>query len=342
MVLPEAEVNFDDEADNYSFPVKQTLRLKRVMGYEKHRIARDGASSSDLCVYGLNRLINEKIIDPGEIGAIIAVTITPDYFVPHVSNIIQGRCGLQNDVLCVDISQGCAGFIIGLSHAFMLLEHLGGKKVLLFNADVLSHKVSKRDRNSYPLIGDMATVTLVENSRGARDIFFNIYMDGSRGSALIIPAGGSRLPCSQLTAEMRDDGEGNFRSLDNMKMDGFEVFNFVQREVPRMVGETLGYAGVNKEEVDWYLFHQPNKFMLQKLADSIGVPREKVFMNIVENYGNPSGASIPAVIAHNLSEDIGREKYLCCLAAFGGGLAWGAMVMELGNFGFCETVTSNL
>ena len=169
-----------------------------------------------------------------------------------------------------------------------------------------------------------------------------IDTDGERRNALIIPAGGSRLPCSSETAEMKDDGEGNFRALDNMKMDGSEVFQFVQLEVPTLIQEILNYSEIDKEEIENFLFHQPNKFMLQKLADRMGVPREKVFMNIVENYGNSSGASIPMVITHNLSSKMVGEKQLYCLGAFGAGLTWCAMTLELGEMDFCEMLQSNL
>ncbi|HZK60520.1 MAG TPA: ketoacyl-ACP synthase III [Anaerovoracaceae bacterium] len=289
----------------------------------------------------MKHLIDKGLIKKEDIGAVIVVTITPDYFVPHVSNILQGKFDLPKEVFCLDISQGCSGFLVGLMQAYMLLDILRDKKVLLINVDVLSKKVSKRDRNSYPLIGDAATITIIENDNSVKDIFFNIYMDGARGEALIIPAGGSKLACSVETAIMEDQGDGNLRSQDNLKMNGAEIFNFVQKEVPPMIEETLLFAGEEKNNIDWYLFHQPNKFMLQKLADRIGVPREKVFMNIVENYGNPSGASIPINIIHNLTEDLLCNKRLCCLSAFGGGLSWGAMIMELGELDFSELVISN-
>lgn len=341
LVLPEQEILFEDEVNNYSFPLAQTMRLKKVMGYSKHRIAKPTTSTSDLCVYGLKHLLDTGRIAVDEIGAVIVLTITPDHFVPHVSNIIQGECGLQHDVLCMDISQGCCGFLLGLIQSFMLLEHLNNKKVVLFNADVLSHKVSKRDRNSYPIVGDAATVTIVENAKSARDIFVSIDTDGTKRDVLKIDAGGSRLPCSPETAEMKDDGEGNYRCLDNLRMDGSQVFSFVQTAVPPLIHETLDYAGLTVDDIDWYIFHQPNKFMLQKLADRIGIPRDKVFMNIVENYGNPSGASIPMAITHNLANEMIDRRFLCCLSAFGGGLSWGAMTIELGEMDFCEMLVSD-
>jgi len=341
-VLPETEVRFEDEIPNYNFPEKQTMRLKKIMGFEKHRVVKDTTASSDLCVSGLNYLLEKKLIHKYEIGAILVVTTTPDHFIPHVSNIIHGKCDLNNDVICIDINQGCAGFLHGLMQAFMLLEHLGDKKVVLFNTDTLSKKVSRKDRNSYPLIGDAAAVTVVENDSDAKDIYLNMYNDGKRREALIIPAGGSRLPSSSETAVVKDsDDDGNLRSLDNLKMDGSEVFTFVQTEVPPLIEETLKLADQDKELIDWFLFHQPNKFMLKKLAEKLEVPYEKIPMNIVENFGNPSGASIPINIVHNLGSLVMINKYNCCLSAFGSGLTWGAMTIELGGMDFCEMLISD-
>jgi len=225
----------------------------------------------------------------------------------------------------------------------MLLEHMEGKKVLVFAADVLSKKVSRKDRNSFPLIGDAAGIAVVENYPDAGDIHTILYNNGGRGAALKIPAGGSRMPCTPETAILRDvDGDGNLRALDNLVMDGSEVFTFVQTEVPPMIEEILAYAGLCKEEIDWYLFHQPNKFMLRKLAEKLGVPYEKMPMNTVEEFGNSSGACIPVNITYNLADAMKREMSRCCVSAFGSGLTWGAMVMDLGEMDFCEMLLSDL
>ncbi|MGE6487385.1 ketoacyl-ACP synthase III [Paenisporosarcina sp. NPDC076898] len=341
-VLPQNEIRFEDEVQNYTFPEKQTMRLKKVMGYEKHRVVKDSTASSDLCVFGLNHMFEKGLIKKEEIGAIVVVTTTPDHFIPHVSNIIHGKCGLDKSVLCTDISQGCTAFLYGLIQSFMQLEHLGDKKVVLFNVDTLSKKVSTKDRNSYPLIGDAAGITIVENDSNAKDIHFYLYNDGSRGEALKIPAGGSRLASSAETAVMNDlENDGNLRSLDNLKMNGSDVFTFVQTEVPPLIEETLQFSGQSKEDIDWYLFHQPNKFMLKKLAEKLDIPYEKVPMNIVENYGNPSGASIPINIVHNLKQKVVDNTFNCCLSAFGSGLSWGAMTIELGGMDFCEMLISD-
>lgn len=340
-ILPEKVGYFDDEVDNYSFPAKQTMRLKKVMGYKQHRLAKETSTVSDFAVYGLNYMLENKWINRKEIGAVITITLCPDHFVPHISNIVQAKCGLSTDVICMDIAQGCCGFVLGLMQAFMLLELLGDKKVVLINGDVLSHKISKRDRNDYPLIGDGTTITVVENG-GDQDIYYEMHNDGGRGDALKIPAGGFRMPSSSETSEMVDQGDGNFRSLDNMHMDGSGVFNFVQIEVPPMIENAFAKAGKNKDDIDWYLFHQPNKFMLQKLAQKAEIPEEKLPMNLVENFGNLSGACIPMTAMYNIKDDLLSKSLNCCLAAFGSGLAWGAMFMNIGPLDHCEMIESNL
>ena len=341
-VLPETVSQFDDEVNNYSFPPKQTMRLKKIMGYKQHRLAKETSTVSDFAVFGLNYMLEHQWISKEEIGAVITVTLCPDHFVPHISNIVQGSCKLSTDIICMDIAQGCCGFLLGLMQSFLLLEHLGDKKVVLINGDVLSHKVSKRDRNDFPLIGDATTLTIVENDASAREIYFEIHNDGSRGDTLKIPAGGFRLPSTKETAEMTDQGDGNFRSLDNMHMDGSGVFTFVQTEVPPMLAHAFETAKESIDDIDWFFFHQPNKFMLQKLADKAAIPEEKLPMNLVENFGNPSGASIPMTAIFNCKDELLSSKRHCCLSAFGSGLAWGAMFMDIGKLEHCELIESDL
>lgn len=341
-ILPETESFFDDETGNYSFPARQTMRLKKVMGFEKHRLAKETSTVSDFAVYGMEYLFENGWIKKEDIGAVLTVTLCPDYFVPHISTIVQGKCGLPSDVFCLDIAQGCCGFLIGLVEAFLILEHMENKKVVLINGDVLSHKVSKRDRNDFPLIGDAVTVTVVENNDNVSDIYCEMYMDGSRGDTLKIPAGAFRMPSTPDTAVMVDQGDGNFRSLDNMHMDGSSVFNFVQTEVPPMLEHAMKEAGESMESIDYFLFHQPNRFMLQKLAEKAKLPADKLPMNLVENFGNPSGASIPLTAIYNLKEMLVKKTYRCCLSAFGSGLAWGTMFMDIGDLEHCELIESDL
>lgn len=341
-ILPETEALFDDEVSNYEFPVKQTLRLKKVMGFKKHRLAKQTTTVSDFAVYGLQYMMQNGWIQKEEIGAVITVTLCPDFFVPHISTIVQGSCQLGQDVLCLDIAQGCCGFLIGLMEAYMLLEKMTDKKIVLVNGDVLSHKVCPKDRNDYPLVGDAATISIIENDCSSKEIYYEIHMDGSRGDALKIPAGAFRMPSGADTAVLKQFENGNFRALDHMHMDGSGVFQFVQTEVPQMLQHMLAETGETMDSIDYFLFHQPNKFMLQKLAEKAQIPEHKLPMDLVENFGNPSGASIPLTAAFHLKKELLETEYKCCFAAFGSGLAWGGMVLEFGKLDHCEIIESDL
>ena len=337
-LLPEYEISFDDEIDNYNFSKEKSLKLKMAMGYKTHRIFNPEVCISDLATYAINYLFDNKLLSREEIDALILVTQSPDYFMPPTSNVIQGKLGLKNDIFCLDINQGCAGFIMGLFQCFMLLEQESVNKAILINADILSKKVSKRDRNSNPLIGDALSITIVEKEKLSDPIFANLKMDGLGYEALIIPAGGFKLPSNTETGIYRVDEAGNYRSLDNLVMKGDEVFNFVQREVPPMIDNLLLFSGVSKEEIDYFIFHQPNKFMLNKLADKIGVARERMPSNIVENFGNSSGVTIPVALTYNLGENLEKKSFKMCLAGFGVGLTWASILMNIGKLNFNRNI----
>jgi len=261
-VVPKNTVKFEEEIDNYNFSKKQSMKLKEIMGYGEHRIAEKNTCVSDLCVFGLKYLFNKGLLKKDEIDVLTLMTTTPDYFMPPTSNVIQGELGLAQDIICLDVNQGCTGFLVGLFQAFSFLEQEEINKVVLLNADVVSGKVSKKDRSSYPLIGDAAAITIIEKSSGRDNkIIGNIKMDGSKYDAIIMPAGGLKIPYSKETSIVKVDSEGNARSLNDMNMDGKAIFDFIQKEVPPMIDDLLREAGTTKNKVDYFMFHQPNKFM---------------------------------------------------------------------------------
>lgn len=337
-IVPANEASFLDEMANFNFPRNRSLKLKETMGYDKHRLVRDGVCVSDLGVFGLRHLFDTGRLDPRDIDGLVLVTQSPDHLMPPTSSIIQGRLNLKHDMFCLDVNQGCAGFIVGLLEAFMLLDQPAIRKVVLINADVLSRKTSPKDRNSYPLIGDAASIAVIERDPAGGPIHANLKMDGTRNEALIIPAGGMRMPASADTARLEDVGDNNLRARDHLRMDGSAVFNFVQVEVPPMIDSLLAAAGADRRAVDWFLFHQPNRFMLQKLADKMEIPHAKMPSNVVEHFGNSSGVTIPMAIALNLRDRIVAERFRVCLAGFGVGLTWGSMLLPLGGMDFCELI----
>jgi 3-oxoacyl-[acyl-carrier-protein] synthase-3 len=337
-IVPAHERSFVDEMANFNFPRARSLKLKEVMGYGRHRLVDGDVCVSDLACFGLEKLFENGLLKREGLDALVVVTQSPDYFMPPTSSVIHGRMGLEKDMLCLDINQGCAGFVMGLMQSFLLLDQPSIGSVALINADVLSRKVSSKDRNSYPLIGDAASIAIIERSEDPAPIHANLMTDGARREALMIPAGGFRLPASAETAVLHDDGENNLRALDHLCMDGAAVFNFVQVEVPPMIEALLEFAGTTSADIDYFLFHQPNRFMLHKLAERMKVPYEKMPANVVEHYGNSSGVTIPVAITHNLGKRMVSKEVRACLAGFGTGLTWASMLLKLGPLDFCELV----
>ena len=334
-VIPSQVSRFDDELENYSHSRANAMKLKMLMGYDEHRIAPPHVCTSDLVRFGVRTLAQTGRVDLDQIDALVLVTQTPDYFLPATSAVLHGELGLREDVYCVDINQGCNGYIQGLFEAMMLIQTGAARKVLLAVGDTLSHRVSPQDRNSYPLIGDAAAITLLERSEEPHRVHLSIRNRGSASHTLMIPAGHSRHPSSEETRRPVQDQDGNIRTQEQLVMQGGDVFNFTQSTVPPFIEEVLTWAECPKEKIDYFLLHQANAFILNKIAQRLEVPQEKVPSNIVAKYGNSSSATIPIALADNLgSRDF--EKLSLCLCGFGVGLSWGAAVMEMNKLRFCE------
>ena len=247
-VVPSNRIAFEDEAANYAAPVAQTLRLKKVMGFGAHRIVRKDSCASDMAVAGLEDMIARGLLNPQEVSALLFVSQTPDALMPPTSNLIQGRLSLPTSVFCLDINQGCAGFIAGMMLGFSLLENPDCKTVVLVNADTLSRKCSPQDRNIFPMVGDAAAITLLKRSGDGARIWARMNMDGSRAKALQIPAGGLRMPSGPETRAVTEFDDGNRRALDHFYMEGSEVFNFVVSEVPGVIEQLVQDSGCAKDD----------------------------------------------------------------------------------------------
>ena len=161
-VLPETEVNFMDEMDSYGYSPLKMKMLKKMMGYNTRRVCKKGEGVSDYAIYGIQHLIDQNVLSTDEVGAIIVTSTSPDFFIPPTSNLIQGHFNISHECVCIDVSQGCCGYSVGLTYSFMTLEHLpADKKVLLVCGDMMSQKIGERDRTSRPIIGDAVTVSVI-------------------------------------------------------------------------------------------------------------------------------------------------------------------------------------
>lgn len=340
-IVPQNIVTFEEEMGNYAFSTAQCMQLKKVMGYNQHRMCKTKACISDLICFGFKYLFENHLVEKDDIDAFILLTNSPDYPVPPTSNVIQGMLGLKHDTICLDINQGCAGYMVGLMQAFMLLEQPEIRKVAVVTSDIESRTHSFRDRSTYPLMGDAATISIVEN-KPSDDIHQFMKMDGSGALSICMPAGGLKEPANEDSIRMEDDGSGNIMSRHHIRMQGDEVFNFVMTRLPGMFKELFEYCGKKYEDVEYFMLHQPNKFILNRVAKKIGVPNDKMPANVVELLGNSASSTIPNAITLNLSTRPEREIVPLCLAGFGEGLIWSSTIINLGPMDFCRMIEMDI
>lgn len=330
-VLPTRVIDFMDEAGNYSFSEFQMKKLQKVMGFGSRRVVMEGETVSDYAVYGIQKMLEDGIFKESEIGGIVVTTTTPDHFIPPISNIVQGKFDFDEDVVCIDISQGCCGYTVGLTYSFMTLNSLEeGKKVLLISGDVLSTKVSTRDRASRPISGDAVTISVIENTGSDKRIWCSLKNDGKDAFAVYIPAGGSRMPITPETTKEEEDEFGNWRGKQHLVMQGDLVFNIIINQAPIMMEEMMSKSGDKVDDIDFFVCHQSSSFTLKKLAQRMGVTEQRMPRDIIAKYGNSSSATIPVTMCEHCDEFYADgDKKRIMFAAFGTGMSLGAVLMDL-------------
>jgi len=329
-VLPSHEVDFMDEMGNYAFTEAQMKKLKKVMGFGTRRVAIEGETVGDYAIYAVGQMLKDGVFKESEIGAIIVTTTSPDHFIPPISNIVQGKFDFDEDTVCIDISQGCCGYCVGLTYAFMTLDTMRDKKVLVIAGDLLSFRVSERDRASRPITGDAVTVSLVENAGDDKPIWCSLKNDGKDAFAVYIPAGGTRMPITPETTKEKEDEFGNWRGKQHLVMQGDLVFNIIINMTPVMMEELLTKSGDKMDDIDYFVCHQSSSFTLKKLAQRLEVTEQRLFNDIVPKYGNSSSATIPVTMCeHNEGMFADGKQKKVMFAAFGTGMSLGAVLMDL-------------
>jgi len=311
------------------FGVAEVQKISLSTGVEKRRISSGRLCASDLCFASAQRLLAELRWPAESIDGLVFVTQTPDFILPATSCTLHGRLGLAKSCAAFDVGLGCSGYVYGLWLAASLLAGAGLSRVLLLVGDTIPRLTSPLDRATTLLFGDAGTATALLRDATAGPMNFALGTDGSGWKNLIIPAGMNRQPHSAASAPQQSAEGTNIRSAEDLLMDGPEIFAFTLREVAPMVTTVLTAAGWTKDEVDYFVFHQANKFMLTHLANSMKLPLTKVPLSLKE-YGNTSSASIPLTINTQLLESISSRPLKLLLAGFGVGYSWGACTLNCG------------
>lgn len=284
--------------------------------------------SSDLCFDAAQRMLGELGWDPQEVGILVFVSQSPDYILPATSFPLHERLGLSKSCAVFDINLGCSGYVYGLWVLSSLLTQSSAQKGLLLVGETNSRLNSSEDRGTSLLVGDAGTATALEKSAAAPRAHFVLGSDGAGYSHLMIPAGGMRTPHTAETLKRKVREDGSIRSDGEGLMNGAEVFAFTLREVPKMFKE-LREISAAEDEVDYYVLHQANKFMLDHLMAKLKVPSEKVPLSL-DQYGNTSSASIPLTVAARLRDAVRQKSCRLMVAGFGVGFSWAAARIDVG------------
>jgi 3-oxoacyl-[acyl-carrier-protein] synthase-3 len=308
-------------------------RLVRNIGIETRRMAQEWQCFSDLAFDAAQALLQRLQWAREEIDALIVVTQSPDYPIPATAIILQDRLGLSHATVAFDVNLGCSAYPFGINLLGSMIAAGGVKKGLLLVGD---RSATLDD----PIFSDAGTATALEFSGDAAPMHFDLNSDGSGYKAIILPVGGQREPVNiQHLIPFRADENDHWRRGLDLQLDGVAVLSFSTQRVPPAVQKLLDYAGVSKDEIDYFVFHQANRMINETIRKKLGLPVEKV-PSTLRDFGNTSGASLPVTMTARINKELeaGRKRVLLC--GFGIGLSWGTCLIDIEGAVFPELIES--
>lgn len=312
------------------FSAEEIQKLIKMTGIEERRISDEQTCTSDLCFKAAESLIEKLGWNKEDIDALVFVTQTPDYILPTTSSILQDKLGLSTSCMTLDVSSGCSGYINGIITLGQLMSGGNIKKGLLLVGDTISKICNPNDKSTYPLFGDAGTATAFVYEQNAKPIYANIFTDGAGFKAIKIEDGGFRNPFSSDSLITQEIEENIIRSKVDLELEGMDVFTFGITRAPECVNQLMETFTIEKSNVDFFIFHQANKFMNDTIRKKLMLAPEKA-PSTLSKFGNTSSASIPLTICTQLADKIidGTHKLMLC--GFGVGLSWGCVSIDVEN-----------
>ncbi len=284
-------------------------------GIKERRIMKNGASS-DMSVEAVRALLEKTNTKPEEVDLVIVGTVTPDYPFPSTSNVLCDKLGLKN-AWGYDLIAACSGFIYGISTGAQFIETGRYKKVIVVGVDKMSSIIDYQDRTTCVIFGDGAGAVMLEpNEEGLGIQDFILHADGSGREYLLQPAGGSLNPASHETVDQR---------MHFVKQEGKQVFKFAVTNMAEVSAQIMEKNNLSSEDVDWLVPHQANLRIIDATANRMGLPKEKVMINI-QKYGNTTAGTLPLCL-WDYEKQLKKGDNLI-LSAFGGGFTWGAVYIK--------------
>lgn len=293
-------------------------------------VAAENETALDLGVAAARRLFASGACAPEEIDFLLFCTQSPDYFTPTSACVMQNYLGLKTSCGAIDFNQGCSGYVYGLTLAKSLIEAGTASNVLFVTADTYTKFINRRDRSIRTLFGDGAAATLVSAVEADSEMIGPLVLgtDGRGANEIIVPAGGLRCPPTAETAIEKQDDAGNWRSAENLYMNGADVFSFALRTVPPAVDQLLAKSGLTLDQIDFFVLHQANKFILERLRGKMKIPADKFWIDM-ENCGNTVSSTIPIALEGAMEQKRIKPGDRVALVGFGVGYSWGAALIRI-------------
>lgn len=311
------------------FPEWSVAKIDDKIGVRERHIAAPDECSSDLAVAAARKLFDSGVCSPSDVDYVLLCTQSPDYFLPTTACLVQERLGIPSNAGALDFNLGCSGYVYGLGLAQGLVETGQASRLLLLTAETYSKFMHPRDKSVRTIFGDAAAATLV-SAVDADEPAMGPYVYGTDGKGaqnLMVPTGGMRRRRTPESAYETEDEYGNIRSSDNLFMDGAEIFNFTLEVVPQSVARLLDRAGKRIDEIDLFVFHQANRYMLEHLRKRMKLPAE-TFCVAMSHCGNTVSSTIPIALKHASCEGRLKQGDTAMLVGFGVGYSWGATLVR--------------
>lgn len=315
-------------ADFSFFTQEEADTFDATVGIKNRYIASDDVCTSDLCFDAAERLIAELGWEKESIDVLLFGSVTGDYKTPPTSGILQDRLGLPTSTFVLDLPMGCCGCMYCINVAGNLLSSGSAKRALILVGDTAMRMGNPMDKSRVPLFGDCGTALALEYDPTAEDIIIDFNTQGSGYQALMTPHGGYRHPVTEDSFIEEDFGNGIIRAPKDALINGMDVFSFAITKPPVSVKKMMEEQGLDKDrDVDFFLIHQANKLIVDRLVKKLKLPIEKVPYNLQE-FGNLGGASILMLMVSEIAEELSSRPLTLLCSSFGLGLTWGTMVLK--------------
>ena len=321
--LPERLVT--NEALLEEFPEWSVDKVTRKVGVNARHIAADNETAGDLAEKAARKLFEEYRINPQSIDFVMLCTQSPDYFLPPTSCVLQDKLGVSTSSGALDFNLGCSGCIYGMALAKGLIAAGVAKNVLLLTAETYSKYLHPSDKSNRSIFGDGAAACLISTEGFAEIGEFVLGTDGSGARHLIVKTGAARQKATTGMSVL--DEEGRVQMDDYLYMNGSAILNFSLDAVPTMMNEVLKKNKIQKEEVDYYVFHQANKFLLDTIRKVCALPKDKFYINLSET-GNTVSSTVLIGLKDSIDKGDIKPGNKVLITGFGVGLSWGGTVLK--------------